>query len=116
MLRLLPSFNSPRPDAIRVAPPLPAHEFTSFHPMDVTPEAIVDRWLYDLECQYFLGDSFPRVMPQFGPGVIAAFLGLKLVNGKGTVWFEAPPLNRPFNHQSTTQNPHLAKGWCWCYQ
>lgn len=50
-------------------------------------KAIADRWLYDLECRRFLGDAFPQVSPNFGPGVIAAFMGLELTNGNETVWF-----------------------------
>lgn len=77
-------------DPGRPEPALPAHGFTSFYAPDVTPEAVADRLVYDLESTHFLGQSFPWVMPNFGPGVIAAFLGLELVNGEGTVWFETP--------------------------
>ena len=35
----------------------------------------------------FLGDGFPHVCPNLGPGVIAAFMGAELVNGHDTVWF-----------------------------
>ena len=78
-------------DPGRVEPGLPSHGFTSFYGLDVSPEAIADRMVYDLESMHFLGHAFPWVLPNFGPGVIAAFLGLELVNGEGTVWFETPP-------------------------
>lgn len=71
----------------RPEPDLAAHEFTSFYDPDIPAAAIVDRWVYDLECKRFLGDAFPQVFPNFGPGVIAAFLGLELRNGMDTVWF-----------------------------
>lgn len=74
----------------RSEPELPAHDFTSFYDLNVPAEAIVDRWLYDLQCCHFLGDAFPSVLPNFGPGVITAFLGLELLNGEGTVWFHQP--------------------------
>jgi hypothetical protein len=43
-----------------------------------------------LECRHFLGDAFPQIFPNFGPGVIAALLGLELRNGEDTVWFHQP--------------------------
>ena len=67
----------------RCTPTLPNHEFASFYPMTVPVEQIVDRWDYDLSTTMFLGDAFPHVCPNFGPGVIAAFLGANLVNGQG---------------------------------
>lgn len=77
-------------DAGRAEPALPAFEFASFYDLSIPAEAIADRWLYDLECRRFLGDAFPHVLPNFGPGVIAAFMGLDLRNGNGTVWFQQP--------------------------
>jgi hypothetical protein len=77
-------------DPRRPQPALPSYEFTSFYDLSVPAEAIVDRWLYDLECREFLGDAFPFVCPNFGPGLIAAFLGLELHNGTDTVWFHQP--------------------------
>jgi hypothetical protein len=74
----------------RPEPALPAYEFASFYDLSVPAEAIVDRWLYDLERRRFLGDAFPHLLPNFGPGVIAAFMGLELQNGDGTVWFHQP--------------------------
>ena len=50
-------------------------------------EEVIDRWDYDLSCQKFAGDAFPSVFPNFGPGVIAAFLRASLENGENTVWF-----------------------------
>lgn len=59
---------------------------TSYN-LSVTPEEIVDRWDYELSCQDFLGDSFPCVWPDFGPGVLAAFMGAQPEPADGTVWF-----------------------------
>jgi len=53
----------------------------------VTPEEIVDRWDYDLSCREFLGDSFPSVWPDFGAGVLAAFMGARAEPGADTIWF-----------------------------
>jgi 5-methyltetrahydrofolate--homocysteine methyltransferase len=83
-------------DPGRPEPELPYHLFTSFYDLSVPAEAIVDRWVYELECTRFLGDAFPSLWPNFGPGAIAAFMGLELKNGGNTVWFHcehpvAPP-------------------------
>jgi 5-methyltetrahydrofolate--homocysteine methyltransferase len=77
-------------DPGRPEPELPAYEFTSYYDPSVSADAIADRWLYDLECRKFVGDAFPNVRPNFGPGVTAAFMGLELLNGAGTVWFHQP--------------------------
>ena len=72
----------------RAEPKLPCvtKEKTSYD-LSVTPEEIVNRWDYELSCQEFLGDSFPAVWPDFGAGVLAAFMGAKAEPGEGTVWF-----------------------------
>jgi len=59
----------------------------TFYDLSVTPEEIVDRWDYDLSCREFLGDSFPWVFPDLGPGVLAAFMGARTQQATGTVWF-----------------------------
>jgi hypothetical protein len=64
-----------------------SHEFASFYSSTVPVDHIVDCWDHDLSTTLFLGDAFPHVCPNFGPGVIAAFLGADLVNGQDTVWF-----------------------------
>ena len=77
-------------DPGRPEPPIPSHGFTAFYDDTVPAKAIIDRWDYNLACQQFLGDAFPAVWLNFGPGVIAAFLGatLKKSVSTGTVWFQ----------------------------
>ena len=74
-------------DPGRPEPDVPGVAFTSFHPDSVTPEAIVDRWDWELSHQRYIGDAFPAVWPNFGAGVAAAFLGAELQNRQETVWF-----------------------------
>lgn len=74
-------------DPGRPEPTLPYHGFTAFYDFSVSPEAIVDRWDYSLSCYKFIGDTFPSITPNFGPGVIAAFLGAILNKGESTCWF-----------------------------
>jgi len=74
-------------DPGRREPDIPSHHFTAFYDLSVPAEAVVDRWDYDLSCRTYLGDACPSIWPNFGPGVIAAFLGADLRPGDGTVWF-----------------------------
>jgi len=76
-------------DPGQAEPALPARHFTSFYDLSVPAEAIAERWEYDLSCQRFLGDGFPSIWPNFGPGVAAAFLGAELRNDfdSVTTWY-----------------------------
>ncbi len=65
----------------------PYLHFTSFYDLSVSPGDVVDAWDYELSTKKFIGDGFPAIWPNFGPGVIAAFLGTNLSNGDNTVWF-----------------------------
>lgn len=74
-------------DPGRPAPEVPCHGFHSFHGLDTPAEQVVDTWHYDACRQVYLGDAYPRVFVNFGPGVTAAFLGADLINGQDTVWY-----------------------------
>ncbi len=69
-------------------PDVKMFNFQSFYPLEVPPGKILDDWEIQLDATEHMGDAFPRVWPNFGPGVIAAFLGAELNNGQETVWFE----------------------------
>ncbi len=75
-------------DAGRPEPSVPPNGkgTTSFN-LDYTAEQIVDRWDYDLSTCRFLGDAFPHVWPDFGPGILAAFVGGEAAAANGTVWY-----------------------------
>ncbi len=92
--------------ADRPAPVLPAHYFTSFYGLDVPVEDIVDRWDYEISCMSFLGDGFPKWIPNFGPGVVAALLGAKLQNDidSQTTWFE-PNVHKEIDNLELHYNP-----------
>lgn len=64
--------------------------FTANHDPSVTAEEIVDRWEYNLSATRFMGDAFPHVWPNYGPGVVAGFLGAGVDPRWDTVWFHAP--------------------------
>ncbi len=64
--------------------------FQSYYPLEEPAEIIIDDWQVRLSSMAFLGDAYPHIWPNFGPGVVAAFLGAELKNGRDhdTVWFE----------------------------
>ena len=72
----------------RPEPALPMKYFTSHYDSAVPAEEIVDRWDYELSRQQFLADGFPSAWPNFGPGVIASFMGCTLNNTEHTTWFK----------------------------
>ena len=56
-----------------------------------SPEELIDRIDYELSCRTYLGDAYPFFnMDCFGPGVAAAFIGARLDNSTGRVWFFPP--------------------------
>jgi hypothetical protein len=61
--------------------------FLGNYPLDTPPDRILDEFVPRLENTHFLGDSFPRFWPNFGPGVIAAFLGAQVHPAWDTTWF-----------------------------
>lgn len=74
-------------DPGRPEPQLPSYRKTAFYDLSVPAEDIVDRWDYNFSCCEYLGDAYPSVWPNFGPGVMGAFMGAKLETGSETVWF-----------------------------
>ncbi len=56
--------------------------------LSIPADDLIDRIDYELSRYEYLGDAFPYVnFDCFGPGVAAAFLGAKLDNSTGGVWF-----------------------------
>ncbi|MCY3023022.1 MAG: hypothetical protein NTW87_28940, partial [Planctomycetota bacterium] len=92
-------------DPGRPEPKLPSFGFTARYGLDASPDEIVDRWEYNLSCHTFVGDGFPSVWPNFGPGVAAAFLGGRLHCDDNTVWFY-PPRELPPQELSFELNPN----------
>ncbi len=80
-------------DPGRPEPTTPAISRDVIYDLSISPEDIVDRWDYELSCQKFMGDAFPQKWTDFGPGVVAAFMGANPKPATGTVWFQ------PVEHQ-----------------
>ena len=71
-------------------PPLELRDFTGSYLAAVTPEQIVDCWDWHLARRRYVADGFPTVLPNFGPGVLAAFMGARMECRPDTIWFEPP--------------------------
>jgi hypothetical protein len=74
-------------DPGRAEPAVPFYQFTSSYDFSIPAEAVVDVWDYRLSTYRFLGDGFPGVWPNFGPGILAGFLGARVNATEETVWF-----------------------------
>ncbi len=66
------------------------YSFIPFYDFSMSASEIIDVWDYELCRTEYLGDSFPHFWPNFGPGIIAAYMGAKLEKGDNTVWFHPP--------------------------
>ncbi|MCS7017422.1 MAG: hypothetical protein NZM42_15065, partial [Gemmatales bacterium] len=65
-----------------------AATFLSNYALDAPIEPILDQFVPRLENTHWLGDSFPRFWPNFGPGIVAAFTGKVDVRPAwDTTWF-----------------------------
>ncbi len=78
-------------DPGRPAPNAPLLTQATCHDLTIPAEDVIDAIDYMLSSVEFLGDSYPYFnMDAFGPGVIAAFMGGRLDNSSGQVWFYPP--------------------------
>ena len=78
-----------------------------------SPTQLIDRIDYELSRKVYLGDAFPWVnMDVFGPGVAAAFMGARLDNSSGRVWFWPPQQDQPITElhlEYDPENPWLKR-------
>ena len=75
-------------DPGRDKPDIPLLSQATCTDLSISPEDVVNRLDYELSKVVYLGDAFPLFdMSCFGPGVAAAFLGARLNNSTGLVWF-----------------------------
>jgi len=56
-------------------------------PLDKPADEVLDYYEIYLDNKYFYGDAWPRWWPNFGPGIIAGFLGATVHCAEHTVWF-----------------------------
>ncbi|MBM3189100.1 MAG: hypothetical protein FJZ90_10315 [Chloroflexi bacterium] len=65
-------------------------KFQSNYPLDMPAEGLIDALTLELEATRYYGDAFPRWGVNFGPGIVAGFLGARVHSVEETVWFEPP--------------------------
>jgi hypothetical protein len=65
----------------------PFRPWTCGYGAEIAADAVVDAWEAHLGSFDFLADAFPYVFSNFGPGVLAAFLGARAEFDGTTVWF-----------------------------
>lgn len=73
---------------------LNAPDFTSNLPLEMPADEVIDRYQVRLEHTLYFGDAFPKWWPNYGPGVVAAFLGANVTYDWDTVWF-SPGQEKP---------------------
>lgn len=69
-------------------PPYPVQSFASNYGLEMPAEEIVAQYGGHLEAQRFYGDAFPRWWVNYGPGILAGFMGARVHSVPETVWFE----------------------------
>jgi len=63
--------------------------FASSLPLSMPAEEVIDRYQAHLEATRYFGDGWPKWWPDFGPGIIAGYLGARVIPVPDeTVWFE----------------------------
>lgn len=70
----------------------------------VSAEKFVDAWEHFLSGRKFLGDSYPAVLPDFGAGINAVFVGAEVEIRPETIWFKAKE-DIPFDKLHFKHNP-----------
>lgn len=87
-----------------IADGVPYVEEAIFFPLEMPAEQVIDHYQTWLEARRFYGDSWPKWLPSFGPGIIAGFIGADVVCAPDTVWFR-PVEETPIQDMRLTYDP-----------
>lgn len=74
-------------------------------PMETPVEEIINFYSGLLNRTNYYGDAFPRLYPEFEPGIVAAFLGARVIPHPDTIWFE-PETQLPISELPIVYDPH----------
>ncbi len=80
-------------------------EFASSYPLTMPADAVLDRVQAGLEATRYYGDAWPKWWVNFGPGIMAGFLGVKVDAQPDTVWF-SPRQDVSIQDLNPTYDPH----------
>lgn len=61
--------------------------FITRFPLDMPADQVLDQFEPYLNATRYFGDAYPRWWPNFGAGIVAAFLGARVEHSTGTTWF-----------------------------
>jgi len=90
--------------------PLPGPKpftFQSNYPLEMPVEAVVERYVPLLAATHYYGDAFPTLWINFGPGIMAGFLGANVhsvSDPSETVWF-TPARETPIAELDVAYDP-----------
>lgn len=90
--------------------PLPAPKpfgYQSNYPLEMPVEAVVERYAPLLAATHYYGDAFPMLWINFGPGIMAGFLGAhvhSVSDPSETVWF-TPARETPIAELDVAYDP-----------
>ncbi len=92
-------------DPGRLQPKAPILAQATCADLTIPAEDLIDRLDYELSKITYLGDAYPLIsFDSFGPGLAAAFLGARLDNSTGRVWFHPEKLV-PVSELHATYDP-----------
>jgi 5-methyltetrahydrofolate--homocysteine methyltransferase len=74
---------------LEITDPLPEADYSQFSKfgLDTPIDEVIDNWERIFEATHWLGDAYPKWWVNFGPGVMAAFLGSHVSWTPDTTWF-----------------------------
>jgi len=82
-----------------------APDFVSNLPGDIPADEVVERYGVRFERRFYYGAAWPKWWPNFGPGIVAGFLGAKVHSVPETVWF-SPAKNVPIEDLYFSYDPN----------
>ena len=99
------------PVKVKVDEPKSTWQLTYAFPNDIPVNQMIDYYQRHLEATRYYGDALPRWWPDYGPGIMAGFLGARVHPSPETTWFEPSsyPDLRDLRLVYSAENPWWAR-------